>query len=129
MASERRKRARSTYRANCSPGPWLGGQPGRIGAVLSVGLHGQVGNPELGGDAAVLVNPVGEEKLSPFPGELMLRLNDGVEGAGVLVRPGKGGEIEGGVPVLEQGELQLSLSLADGGPPRESPPASAPWKG
>lgn len=44
----------------------------------------------------------------------MLRLNDGVEGAGVLVRPGKGGEIEGGVPVLEQGELQLSLSLADG---------------
>ena len=35
----------------------------------------------------------------------MLRLNDGVEGAGVLVRPGKGGEIEGGVPVLEQGEL------------------------
>lgn len=38
----------------------------------------------------------------------MLRLNDGVEGAGVLVRPGKGGEIEGGVPVLEQGELQLS---------------------
>ena len=60
----------------------LAGQPGRIGAVLSVGLHGQVGNPELGGDAAVLVNPVGEEKLSPFPGELMLRLNDGVEGAG-----------------------------------------------
>ena len=37
----------------------------------------------------------------------MLRLNDGVEGAGVLVRPGKGGEIEGGVPVLEQGKLQL----------------------
>lgn len=35
----------------------------------------------------------------------MLRLNDGVEGAGVLVRPGKGGEIEGGVPVLEQGSF------------------------